>query len=269
MSETLEQTAPNDLDPNAGATQTQEQSAEQTNQQTEGDQQEREVPPQKKYRSWEEARLERFTRQKHALSQQLSERDQRLAALERELAQYRQPAEPKEQAPRTEQEIRADVERQQAATRDTDDFNRRCNDIAAKGTEAFGQEQFGSAIQNWNKAGLDLEDAGHRSLLNDISTLPDAAALYYHIGTDPDLAAHLLDLPNKQAYAELREIARERPWTQTTQGQQPVAPPPAPPQVSNAPRPAARGPGPVRQSSRSIYEAQSMEDFIAMRNKKR
>ncbi|OAJ69036.1 hypothetical protein [Gluconobacter cerinus] len=208
------------------------------------------------------------------------ERDEgrvKIENLERALRHARGEEEP---APReqTPDEIRAEerqrIERDSAQERSASDFNQTCNSLAQKIGSEFGERAAVEATQKLaENVGLSFDNPDHQSVIRDISKLPNAAQVYRALAQDPDAAYRIFEAEDKrEGYAELRDFARGLKANAEPAAQAPSAQPTAPAQprpISQAPRPAGRTPAPARSSSRSVYDDDvSMDDFIAMRNKR-
>ncbi|WP_046901035.1 hypothetical protein [Gluconobacter oxydans] len=182
-------------------------------------------------------------------------------------------AAPREQTPdeiRTEERQR--IERASAQERSTSDFNQTCNALAQKIGSEFGERAAVEATQKLTEnVGLSFENPDHQSVIRDISKLPNAAQVYRALAQDPDAAYRIFEAEDKrEGYAELRDFARGLKTEAPLAAQAPSAEAPAQPRpISQAPRPAGRTPAPARSSSRSVYDDNvSMDDFVAMRNKR-
>lgn len=160
-------------------------------------------------------------------------------------------------------------------------FNEACNTTATKIREEFGDTGLAAAATGWTNAGLNVQQPAHRQLLTLITEIDDGHKLYHQIGSDPDLAAHLLTmsplkaafelaklLPREQA-AELRADAVAAVGTQPAVdvlAQSAAAPAPArAPAISSAPRPPAQAPASrgATATPRDIYDPKMSADDYA------
>ncbi|WP_406586402.1 hypothetical protein [Asaia lannensis] len=176
-----------------------------------------------------------------------------------------------EEAPReqTPDEIRAEerqrIQQAGAQQQKVEEFKHTCQTLAQSLATSFGADSVVPATTRLMEGvGLDLENAGHQSVIQDIAKLPNAAQVYHALSNDPDAAYRIFEAEDRrEGYAELRDFARglakqeEKPAAQARP-------------ASQAPRPPARVPANTRTSSRTVYDDDvSMDDFVAMRSKSR
>lgn len=185
-----------------------------------------------------------------------------------------------EEAPRelTPDEIRAEerqrIEQSSKQEQQVADFNQTCSTLAQSLASSFGADAVVPATKRLAESvGLDFGNSEHQSVIRDIAKLPNAAQVYHALSNDPDAAYRIFEADDKrEGYAELRDFSRalkaeaaQEPARLPAQAAAPAQPRP----VSQAPRPAGRTPAPSRSSSRSVYDDNvSMDDFVAMRNKR-
>ncbi|GAA4475551.1 hypothetical protein [Gluconacetobacter asukensis] len=173
-------------------------------------------------------------------------------------------------APKTpaqiEAEVRVRVENESRASSEIAAFRATGDALANAINGEAGAGQAQAATQRLVDAvGLDFQNADHRQIVNDISKLPNSAHVYVALSRNPDAASEIFGASAREQYALLRDFARE--LTPASPVAQPVQKP-AP--VSQAPRPAGKTPAGQRSSTRTEYDDDvSMDEFVAMRNKKR
>ncbi len=192
----------------------------------------------------------RISREANKRAQAEAERDalrDRLVALERQAGQPPQQPQAPERPEQVEARVRAEVEQQQENQR----FAERCNSLAGAIQASLGQEALATAGQGFTDVGLDFAKPEHREFVADIAGLPNAAQVYYALGTDRDEAHRLLELGPR---AQARELAALSARLAT-----PAAPVAQPAQVqavrvSRAPPPPGAAPRGAPSSSRSVYD---------------
>lgn len=81
------------------------------------------------------------------------------------------------------------------------DFDRQCNDVWAKGTEAY-KDDFAAAVQNLQGVG-----AMNPDILNMVLATDDPAKVLLDLGSNPDRAAGLLAMPAAKRAVEIAKIA--------------------------------------------------------------
>jgi hypothetical protein len=177
--------------------------------------------------------------------------------------------EDQQQGPKTpaqiEAEVRARIESEGQVASDAETFRTTGDTLANAIDGAAGAGAARAASQRLADAvGLDFQNADHRQLVTDISKLPNSAQVYVALSRNPDAASDIFGASPREQYALLRDFARE--LAPVSAGAQPT---PKPVPVSQAPRPAGKTPAAQRSSSRTVYDDVSMEEFVAMRGKKR
>lgn len=203
--------------------------------------------------------------------------EERAEKAERELNEYRralaaQRGETQPEPEQTPDQIRAE-ERQRAAAESMErERVAKFNTVTQTLAQAVAKDHGDGSVQTAthaliNKAGMDFANANHRQVLEDISELQNAGAVYYALANDPDAAAELFDAPERKQFAMLQRFASSIETKPV-----PAAPEPAPkpPLISRAPAPVAATSGSGRAvSSRSIYDGDlSIDDYIKLRSKK-
>lgn len=164
----------------------------------------KELHPAEKENKALKRRIDRLTRGKY-------EGEARLRQLEAELGQYRGQASGDGQHQETQLTER-DVEQRAHQMREVERFNSRCNDVAAS-----GQQQFPDFLSKLDELGkeaklFDFDARGQAkptSMMDAILDADDPAALIYHLGESPDMAAELAELTPRQQVRRLAVIELE------------------------------------------------------------
>lgn len=239
------------------------------------------------HQDWREKRLANITRQKALAEENTRVATERARQLEAELERYRaaQPeGERQQRAPdprQIEQQAEQRVAERMRQEREAADFTEACNQAASKIKAEFGDAGLSVAATGWTNAGLDLSQAKHRELLSLITSIDDGHKIYHSVGTDPNLAAHLLELSPVRAAFEIAKLlpakqAQELRQEAVAAAETALAPAatPAPatlrpaPTTSSAPRPPSQ---PVATRSGSSGSADlskmSMAEYAETRRK--
>lgn len=208
-------------------------------------------------KKWELIRDARAIRKAAEYREKYERNQAELEEYKRALAHTR--GEPEREPELTEAQIRQQ-ERDAAAARAQEEarvkeFGDYTQTIASQVTALHGEDGVGKATRDLiEKAGLDFNDAKHRTIIADIASLKNAGEVYYALANDPDAAAELFDAPERRQYAILDRFVRSETW----KAEQPVHAPAAP-QTSQAPRPARS----VQGASRSTSGAKSLDEMSA------
>ncbi|MBS4074592.1 hypothetical protein KGY14_05235 [Ameyamaea chiangmaiensis] len=206
-----------------------------------------------------------------------AEAEQR-AALEQELEQYRRTLATQRGETQPEPELTPDQIRQQerdklaaesAERQRAQAFGETTKRVADSLAAAHGSAAVTAATQSLvSRAGMDFANPTHRQVIEDISELQNAGAVYYALANDPDAASELFEAPERKQFAMLHKFAASI----EEKAPAPVVADPAPKtqQISRAPAPVAAASGSGRAvSSRSIYDSDlSPEEYIKLRSKK-
>ena len=164
----------------------------------------KEVHPAEKENKALKRRIDRLTRGKY-------EGEARLRQLEAELGQYRGQAAGdglRQDAPLTQQ----DVEQRAHQMREVERFNTRCNEVAAAGQQQYSD--FFSKLDELGKEAklMDVDAHGQAkptAMMEAILDADDPAALIYHLGANPDVAADIAELTPRQQVRRLAVIELE------------------------------------------------------------
>jgi len=219
---------------------------------------------------WYVKRIGSITAQRKLAEERAEKAERELDEYRRALAEQRGETQPaREQTP---DQIRAE-ERQRVATESAErervaKFNTVTQTLAQAVAKDHGDGSVQTATQALiSKAGMDFANANHRQVIEDISELPNAGAVYYALANDPDAASELFEAPERKQFAMLQRFA-----SSVEMKAAPATPEPAPQprQISRTPAPVAAASGSGRAvSSRSIYDGDlSMDDYIKLRSKK-
>jgi hypothetical protein len=250
-------------------------------------------PAKPQHPDWRDRRFANITRQRAEEAERARQATERADRLEAELSRLRQGGQqPDGQQDSRQQQDPREIERQ-AEQRATERLRQEqvertfidaCNQTAERIKADFGDTGLSVAASGWNNAGLDLAQPNHRELLSLITSIEDGHKVYHSIGTDPNLAAHLLELPPLRAAFELAQylpakqarelrqeavaVAEAEPAPAAAQLTA-TAPKPAP-TISSAPRPPSQ-PAATRAGSAgsSDLSKMSMAEFAAARAKQR
>lgn len=188
--------------------QTQANGVDETQSQEPGTEQAKDEPkelhPAEKENKALKRRIDRLTRGKY-------EGEARLRQLEAELGQYRGQAAGDGQQQET-QLTQQDVEQRAHQMREVERFNTRCNEIAADGQKQF--PDFFSKLDELGKEAKLMEvdargQAKPTPMMEAILDADDPAALIYHLGENPDMAAELAELSPRQQVRRLAVIELE------------------------------------------------------------
>ncbi|MBO1361909.1 hypothetical protein J2D73_19180 [Acetobacter sacchari] len=198
--------------------------------------------------AWARRRFDELTgarraaeRENSSLKEELEETRRALAAARGEEVQTRH---------LTEDQIRAEERQRFDGQQSERAFGARTDVIASALAAAHGPDAVGRATSLLTeRAGLDFTNTNHRSVIEDISDLPNSGDVYYALAHDPDAASAILDASPRRQYALLMDFAGKlkKPETQATQAA------PAP-QVSKAPAPVNAPTGAAKSGKRSIYD---------------
>lgn len=182
-------------------------------------------------------RVDRLTRRYY-------EAEARQQQLEHELAQYRAPQQAQEfgqegdsqqhARPPQQQFTQADVQRQAQEMVEMQRIGARCDEVVSKGEAEhpdFGQKvlELGAELPLF-----DQRTGRHQPILEALLDADDPAALIYHLGSNPDVAAEIAELSPRQQVRRLAQIELELQSAPTKRG--PPAAPASPP-LSKAPPP--------------------------------
>lgn len=211
-------------------------------------------------KKWELIRDARAIRKAAEYREMYEKQQEEIEEYKRALAHTR--GEPDRQEELTEAQIRQQ-ERDAASARAQEEesvraFGEHTGTIASQLSALHGEAGVGQATRDLiEKAGLDFGDAKHRTIIADIASLKNAGEVYYALANDPDAAAELFDAPERRQYAILDRFVRSETW-KAGQSTQP-AQAPAPPQNSQAPRPARA----VQGASRGNSGAKGLDEMSA------
>jgi hypothetical protein len=145
---------------------------------------------------------------------------------------------------------RSDVERlafqraRELASQET--LNQAANRTAAEGKKLF--PDFDDAVREL----ADLGVSQRREFLEAITDLPNGAAVFHHLGKNPDLALDVADLTPHRMAIRLAKLSQE------------IAASPAKP-ISAAPDPVRPLAGASTPRPKSLNEAKSMDEWVRLR----
>ena len=113
-----------------------------------------------------------------------------------------------------------------------------------------------TAARGFGDIGVDFNNQDHRDFFLDIAELPNAAQVYYNLGTNRDEGARLMELPPRAQARELAALSAKLAGVQDgPEGVQGTVTAPPAPRQSAAPRPIGSGPRATpAPSNGSIYD---------------
>lgn len=191
--------APEGDSPRTDESQREGQEGQQQEKDDQGQEKPKELTPAEKEAKALRRRVDRLTKARY-------EGEARARQLEEELQRYRaqQPQDqhgqdsPRQLGPQ-------DVERQAREIVAAERFNAKCNEVARLGDEQY--PDFGEKLKELgNEATLFNKDGRPEPLMEAILDVDDPAALIYHLGANPDVAAEIAELSPRQQVRRLAVI---------------------------------------------------------------
>lgn len=199
-------------------------------------------------------RIDRLTREKYEARRMAEEAAQRADAAERRQQQPTPPRPPPYGPPDTGADAEERAYQRYRSEGVQKEFDRACNDLYAKGREAFG-ESMDEAVRGLNAVGW----GGRPDALAAVTRLPNGHAVYRELAQNLDNAARVLNLPPMDMAMELARMS-----VATKNGATASAPAVAP--VSRAPEPLRAVGGNSGRPERPLSEV-SMSEFIRRRDR--
>ena len=205
-----------------------------------------ETPPKQ---AWWQKRIDEITRARH-------DAERRAEAAQRELDQYRRPADPNApqpgQPPAPANLTDAQIEERANFIASQREYQRSVARTIDAGNVKYGEPAFNAACNTLASLGANEQPA----FMQAVSELDNGADVLQHLGTHPEVAARFMGMPPVRMAMELARLEGKI-----------TAPAPAKP-LSRAPAPIAPIEGGVSQAEPDIYDPNiSTERFIALRNK--
>jgi chromosome segregation ATPase len=187
--------------------------------------------PEKDERDKAIARMERRINRKHAeAAEAKAERD----FLREQLQKYEAQREPEETTEVDPKQFERAVSQKAAELAESREFDRQCNEVAAKGAKKFSD--FQDAV-NALTAELPLFDKrGPTAAMKVVLEADKPEALLHYLGKNLDLASELADLTPTQLSRRLDRIEREMATPKTSAAPKPLDPVKPQATASNQPR---------------------------------
>lgn len=197
--------------------------------------------------AWQRRKIDKLTFERREAERQAQQAREEAENLRKALAAARGEESAPEQM--TADQIRQQERQKFEQQRSNEQFNARCNVIASSIAQTHGEASVAQSTRMLcEQGGLDMANAQHRSLIEDISDLPNAGDVYYALAHDPDAASDILNAPERRQYAMLTAFAGKVGKT----GQ--AAPAAKAPAISKAPPPVNAPSGAAKSGKRSIYD---------------
>ncbi|WP_315132812.1 hypothetical protein [Achromobacter marplatensis] len=192
--------APQGDSPQVDESQPEGQEGQQQEKDDQGQEKPKELTPAEKEAKALRRRVDRLTKARY-------EGEAKARQLEEELQRYRAQHQPQDQhgqgAPR--QLGPQDVERQAREIVEMERFTSKCNEVVKVGDEQY--PDFNEKLKELgNEATLFNKDGRPEPLLEAILDVDDPAALIYHLGANPDVAAEIAELSPRQQVRRLAVI---------------------------------------------------------------